>query len=168
MKRCLIAVALIGLFVVAGCGKEDTSKSRQTETSTTGQQETSKSGQTEMSTTGQQETPKSGQTAVDTLQEAAAGEFEPFDTPPSVIDSATPVYPEEARQQQLEGSVRVKVIVGADGLVESAEVLESTGGPILERAAVEAARSYRFTPATRDGVAIRSVVALPFHFKLSG
>lgn len=136
MKKCLVASALIGFCVVLGCSKEEAQKIE----------------------------PAAVADSLDHL--AATGEFEPFDTPPSLLDAVTPVYPEEARKEGLQGTVRVKVVVGVDGLVESAEVLESSGAAILDEAALESAKNYRFNPATREGAPVRCAVVLPVHYRL--
>ena len=44
-------------------------------------------------------------------------------------------YPDEARQQRLYGDLRLLVAVRANGSVESIEVLQSSGVPVLDRAA---------------------------------
>ena len=68
-------------------------------------------------------------------------------TPPELLAAAAPSYPEGLRQQSVEGAVRVRMLVGKDGSVESAEVSESSGYGEMDAAAVNAAYGYRFSPA---------------------
>ena len=78
-----------------------------------------------------------------------------------------PVYPALARRREQHGTVTVRVLVGADGSVESAEVAESSGFDTLDNAALETVRSrWRFVPARRDGVAVESWVLVPIRFAL--
>lgn len=153
MKRLIIAATLLGLALVLGCAKEESEK-RGAEKSEAEKSEAEKSEAVAVAE------------SLDHL--ATTDAFEPFDAPPSVIESAPPEYPEEAKSQGLEGTVRVRVVVGVDGLVESVAVVESTAKPILEQAALETAKKYRFNPATRDGDPVRSTVVVPFRYKLNG
>ena len=68
-------------------------------------------------------------------------------TPPRLLAGANPAYPEDLRRQGIEGAVRVRVVVGKDGSVETANVAASSGYPSMDDAAVSAAYRYRFSPA---------------------
>lgn len=60
-------------------------------------------------------------------------------------------YPEEARRNGLYGSLRVLVIVKSDGSLELMRVLESSGHPILDQAALNIVRlSAPFAPFTGE------------------
>lgn len=115
------------------------------------------------------DTPKDETTVAvgDVEQAPAEGEFEPFDTPPTLLEASPPEYPEDARAQRLEGTVQVKVLVRADGGVESAAIAETSGNLGLDRAAIEAVEGYRFTPATRNGEPVPCTVIIPFRYKLN-
>jgi protein TonB len=60
-------------------------------------------------------------------------------------------YPEAARRLGAEGTVLLRLSVGADGRVASAEVVQGSGFPVLDRAAREAALRCRFDPALEAG-----------------
>ena len=78
-----------------------------------------------------------------------------------------PVYPSVARRREQQGTVTVRVLVGADGAVERAEVAESSGFDSLDDAALETVRSrWRFVPARHDGLAVESWVLVPIRFAL--
>jgi len=63
--------------------------------------------------------------------------------------------------------VRFKVLVGEDGKVIRAEVIDSDVTPAMEKAAVEAARRCRFKPAKQRTVPVKAQVMIPFQFKLN-
>lgn len=87
--------------------------------------------------------------------------------PPQVRSAANPVYPEQLRQQNIEGSVRVRIVVAADGSVESASVSESSGYEAMDAAAIEAAYKYSFEPAEDSaGNAVRCAISFTMHFEL--
>jgi periplasmic protein TonB len=78
-----------------------------------------------------------------------------------------PMYPASARRRAQEGTVTIRVLVGADGAVEHAELAESSGVDALDDAALATVRSrWRFIPARRDGVAVESWVLVPIQFAL--
>jgi TonB family protein len=78
-----------------------------------------------------------------------------------------PIYPAAARRREQQGTVTVKVLVGADGSVERAEIADSSGFDALDDAALETVRSrWRFVPARHDGLAVESWVLVPIRFAL--
>ena len=78
-----------------------------------------------------------------------------------------PVYPAIARRRAQQGTVTVRVLVGADGSVERAEISDSSGFDSLDDAALETVRSrWRFVPARHGGIAVESWVLVPIRFAL--
>jgi protein TonB len=63
--------------------------------------------------------------------------------------------------------VTVRVLVGADGSVERAEISDSSGFDSLDAAALDTVRSrWRFVPARHGGIAVESWVLVPIRFAL--
>ena len=91
----------------------------------------------------------------------------PVFLPPSLKVDRAPRYPSSARVKGIEGTVRVRVEVEADGSVRGAGVAESSGHEALDAAAVEAAESWVFLPATEDGRPVASVVYRWVAFRLT-
>ena len=78
-----------------------------------------------------------------------------------------PTYPAVARRREQQGTVTVKVLVGADGSVERAEIADSSGFDALDDAALDTVRSrWRFVPARHGGLAVESWVLVPIRFAL--
>jgi len=92
--------------------------------------------------------------------------FVAVDELPKLIKPIKADYPPLAREAGIEGAVRVKVVVGADGRVLAVEVLSSDVTASMERAAVEAAKRALFKPGRQGHKAVKSTVVIPFHFKL--
>jgi TonB family protein len=61
---------------------------------------------------------------------------------------STPVFPELAKRMNVAGSVKVEVIVAANGTVKSAKALG--GHPLLIDAALKAAKDSKFEPAAEE------------------
>jgi protein TonB len=79
-----------------------------------------------------------------------------------------PAYPAIARRREEQGTVTLRVLVGADGQVERVEISESSGFDTLDDSAVEAvSKRWRFSPARRDGIAVESWVLVPIRFALT-
>ena len=74
----------------------------------------------------------------------------------------SPTYPTVAKQLKVEGEVQVQVVIGEEGKVEEATVV--TGHPLLNKAALETAREWKFTPFKNNGkkVKARAVLTIPF------
>lgn len=77
-----------------------------------------------------------------------------------------PAYPDVSRRNGEEGVVVLEVEVLPDGAVGSVRVVSSPGFDRLTRAAVNAVRRARFTPATRGRRPVASIVKVPFRFVL--
>lgn len=69
---------------------------------------------------------------------------------PELISAPRPSYPSRLRRRNVEGDVTVTIIVGTDGAVESAEVSSSSGYPSMDKAALQAAYGYRYTPSYNE------------------
>ena len=75
--------------------------------------------------------------------------------------------PTAARRREQQGTVTVKVLVGADGSVERAEIADSSGFDALDNAALDTVRArWRFVPARHGGLAVESWVLVPIRFAL--
>ena len=68
-------------------------------------------------------------------------------TPPRIVSAVQPKYPSSARSAGVEGVVGVKMLVNANGKVEDAKVVRSSGNGALDEAALAAVYKWRFTPA---------------------
>jgi len=75
-----------------------------------------------------------------------------------------PVYPAEAKAKRIQGTVVVTLIVGTDGIPESAEALE--GPEALRPTAVEYAKGWRFEPAQVGGKPVKARFKLTMPFRL--
>lgn len=57
-----------------------------------------------------------------------------------------PEYPELAKQQGIQGTAVVMVTISASGALVSAKIYQSSGNPLLDNAALKAARASTFKP----------------------
>ncbi len=69
-----------------------------------------------------------------------------------VKSPVAPVYPDLARQLNITGTVKVRVVVDPEGRVVSAQ--EIGGHPLLIPAAMSAAKKFRFEPAPQQSTQI--------------
>jgi len=86
---------------------------------------------------------------------------------PRYGDNARPAYPPLARLRGYQGVVVLSVEVLVDGHVGRMKIKRSTGHEILDRAALEAVRTWRFEPGRREGRAVTMSVEVPVHFVLN-
>ncbi|UCF05766.1 MAG: energy transducer TonB [bacterium] len=95
-----------------------------------------------------------------------AQDFYAFDEPPQLVKFVSPRYPELAKQAGIEGTVLIRVVVGEDGKVTNASVIQSDVTPAMEKAAIAAAKKFIFKPAKQRTVPVRAAMAIPIRFKL--
>jgi TonB family protein len=76
-----------------------------------------------------------------------------------------PRYPQRAREQKLEGVVRLEVLIDETGKVEGVRTV--AGHPDLATAAEDAVRLWKYLPVTVGGRAVRVVTTVDVEFKLS-
>lgn len=77
-----------------------------------------------------------------------------------------PSYPSQAVLHDEQGTVVVLIHVGADGLVQGVRVVQSSGYAALDRAAVEAVRTWHFLPSIRNGQPVPANMPARFVFEL--
>lgn len=77
-----------------------------------------------------------------------------------------PNYPAIARSRGWQGKVLLRVKVSAQGLSDDVTVEQSSGHEILDEAAIEAVKKWRFIPAKRGETPVASSVIVPIDFKL--
>jgi len=73
-------------------------------------------------------------------------------------------YPLHMWDQDMEGQTVLRVRVTDVGVVDSVEILESSGYASFDSAAVAGGRELRFTPARRDGKRITVWAEVPVFF----
>ncbi len=84
--------------------------------------------------------------------------------PPKLLSAPPPRYPAAAKAAKKSGKVGVLVRVRANGSAAATSVYHSSGDPQLDAAAVEAARSWKFsqTPSLDPGATVAVVVQVTF------
>jgi TonB family protein len=83
---------------------------------------------------------------------------------PSVLSEVRPLYPKEAREKELEGSVALDVLIDEKGKVRQVSVIE---GPLIFRQdAIEAMKKFTFRPAKVDGKAVAVRIRYSLKFQL--
>ncbi|HXX67974.1 MAG TPA: energy transducer TonB [Polyangiaceae bacterium] len=87
------------------------------------------------------------------------------DTRARRLEGRAPIYPDHARAGGIEGDVRLELVVGPEGQVETARVIQSANAS-LEKAALEAVRSFRFDPAKKSGHRVRVRMRWSIEFRL--
>lgn len=86
-------------------------------------------------------------------------------SPPRLLSSVEAAYPPSALAARREAQVDLHVTVTAVGLVADVEVVTSAGDA-FDKAAIAAARQWRFEPARRGDRAVASRIHVPFRFAL--
>jgi len=86
-------------------------------------------------------------------------------TKAQIVSKAEPLYTDEARNNGITGTVRLRMLLSFDGRVRHISVLQGLGGGLTEMA-VNAARKTRFIPATKDGRPVSQFVITEYNFHI--
>ncbi|MCE9626731.1 MAG: energy transducer TonB [Candidatus Eisenbacteria bacterium] len=83
---------------------------------------------------------------------------------PEAVTRIPPVYPDMAREANVDGTVMVQALVGKDGKVRDVRVVKSI--PMLDDAAKAAVRQWVFKPALSNNKPVAVWVGVPVKFSL--
>ncbi|HEY5617055.1 MAG TPA: energy transducer TonB [Vicinamibacterales bacterium] len=76
-----------------------------------------------------------------------------------------PLYPDEAQAAGIQGGVQAEIVIDREGLVTDARIVKSI--PLLDEAALNAVRDWRFEPTIVDGRAVPVRMVVTVNFTLS-
>ncbi len=82
-----------------------------------------------------------------------------------VLSKPEPQYTEEARKNQVTGTVVLRAVFTSGGQVSNIRAVSGLPYGLTERA-IAAARQIKFTPATKDGHAVSMYIQLEYNFNL--
>ncbi|MEO8216567.1 MAG: TonB family protein [Acidobacteriota bacterium] len=86
---------------------------------------------------------------------------------PALIHQFKPPYPPLAKMQRVEGIVVLSALISETGRVLEVKILRGVSANVgINEAAVEAIRRSTFSPATKDGVKVRTYKTITIPFKL--
>lgn len=84
---------------------------------------------------------------------------------PAPLYGEVPIeYPLQLWDENMEGATLLRVRVTDTGAVDSVEVVDTSGHPAFDSAAVNGAKELRFRPARRGGKRIEVWAEVPVHF----
>mgnify|MGYP000542497289 CR=1 FL=1 len=81
---------------------------------------------------------------------------------------SAPIYPSISRRMGEEGQLVLRVELDENGQVDTAVVVDSSGYPRLDEAAMTAVKDWQCRPPLRGGQPIRAIALQPFNFVLQG
>lgn len=85
--------------------------------------------------------------------------------PPQKVHHVAPLYPPIAQQAKISGVVILEALIAEDGSVRDVKVLRSV--PLLDTAATDAVRQWRFTPTLLNGVPVQVIMSVTVTFTLN-
>jgi TonB family protein len=98
------------------------------------------------------------------LRQVPPMSVEEVDNAPQALNTPQPEYPEELIKQGVKGKVILDALVDTDGTVVDIKVKESSGFEQIDKAAVDAAYNWTFTPAEYKGKPVQVWFPIPFSF----
>lgn len=101
------------------------------------------------------------------LATGSCGEGEPMEEPTPLYGEVPVEYPLDLWDADVEGETLLRIRVTEMGSVDSVEVLQASGYPAFDSAAVRGALQLRYSPARKNGVRISVWAKVPIHFTKS-
>jgi protein TonB len=93
-------------------------------------------------------------------------DIEACDTPPVATRQVSPLVPPMARQKRISGTVLLRVLVDENGKPAKVEVLRDVTPNVgLGASSVQALGQWRWKPATKNGVKVKTWLAVQVPFK---
>jgi TonB family protein len=99
-----------------------------------------------------------------TTEPAGIVELAPDVAEGSLLQRVEPEYPEEARQQRIQGAVVLEVRIGRDGAIEEVKLV--SGQPLLAKAAIAAVKQWRFKPRLENGQPVGMQTRVTLNFRM--
>jgi len=81
---------------------------------------------------------------------------------PQLVRAVPAVYPPEARERRIIGTVVLKVLVNKEGNVVKATVI--SGHPVFSASALDAVKEWKFKPATLQGQPVETTTQIRLNF----
>jgi len=82
-----------------------------------------------------------------------------------VLSRPEPLYTEEARRNQITGTVTLRLVLNANGTVTNITAISRLPDGLTEKA-IAAARQIRFTPAEKDGRKVSQYATIQYNFNI--
>lgn len=105
---------------------------------------------------------------LETKEESVVHTSETVDEAPRPVERPPMDYPPRLRDQGVEGSVTLSILVDAEGNVERVKVLEAEPPGVFEDVARRSVEEWRFQPATYQGKPVRTWARQTVRFELRG
>jgi periplasmic protein TonB len=83
---------------------------------------------------------------------------------PVKVKHVPPVYPQIAINARISGRVVIDAVIGTDGVVRDVRVL--SGVPLLNQAALDAVKQWRYTPTMLNNVPVQVIMTVTVQFNL--
>ncbi|MES2337257.1 MAG: energy transducer TonB [Pseudomonadota bacterium] len=98
---------------------------------------------------------------------APAGPLSVGNLTSKLISGTPPSYPVEARRKRETGTVVLRLVLSPEGRIASIVVHRSSGVDVLDKAALDAVRKWRWSPTLRNGepTEVTGLVQIPFVLK---
>lgn len=85
----------------------------------------------------------------------------------NVKDCPVPEYPRQSQRNEEQGTVTIRFLVGANGVVKSSEILKSSGFRELDKAAQRSIGSCnKFKPGIENGQPVESYATVAYEWRL--
>lgn len=111
--------------------------------------------------------PTAGGASVPGSAATQAAKVEDAPHPLAYDSNPSPIYPAAARRRELQGDVLLEVHVAENGQATQVVLKRGSGHAILDNAALETVRAWRFRPARLGGRPVAGIALVPVKYRLN-
>lgn len=111
-----------------------------------------------------------GESSNSSAEKTASNSGGPFSAPrfgAAYLNNPAPQYPPLCKRLGEQGKVMLRVLVSAEGLAKEVLVNASSGSKLLDKAALNAVKHWRFIPAKQGELSVTAWVQVPILFQLN-
>jgi TonB family protein len=83
-----------------------------------------------------------------------------------LISHPQPIYPQEAKDKKIQGTVRLHAVLSREGAVQQLDIV--SGEPILAKAAMDAVHDWKYRPTLLNGEPVEVDTVIDVIFQLKG
>lgn len=86
--------------------------------------------------------------------------------PPKITKQIRPIYPSDAKDDGVEGTVVMLITVSPNGKISHVKIVEGSGDRRLDRAAEQTVKMWEYEPALRDGIPAEATIRVRVQFRI--
>ena len=103
---------------------------------------------------------------IEEILDFTGGNYTENITPPRLKEYEYPIYPGNLRERDIEGKVKLEVLIDREGGVKEIKILQSSGYKAFDDSAIVSVQKWQFKPASKAERQMFSRIIIPISFQI--